>query len=91
MNLPEANDLTVGIMALVAQQELEAISRRTRVALSVARSRGVKLGNRPNGAAVIPRYDRPAAADDLSVRRQRSLFSAPARARPCICEERLTA
>jgi DNA invertase Pin-like site-specific DNA recombinase len=32
--MPEANDLTVGIMALVAQQEREAISRRTREALA---------------------------------------------------------
>ena len=40
VDLPEANDLTVGIMALVAQQEREAISRRTKEALSVARSRG---------------------------------------------------
>ena len=54
MNLPEANDLTVGIMALVAQQEREAISRRTGEALSVARSRGLKLGN-PNGAAALRR------------------------------------
>jgi DNA invertase Pin-like site-specific DNA recombinase len=45
VDLPVANDLTVGIMALVAQQEREAISRRTKEALSVARSRGVKLGN----------------------------------------------
>ena len=29
VDMPEANDLTVGIMALVAQQEREAISRRT--------------------------------------------------------------
>ena len=41
----EAKPLTVGIMALVAQQEREAISRRTKEALSVARSRGVRLGN----------------------------------------------
>ena len=54
VDLPEANDLTVGIMALVAQQEREAISRRTKEALSVARSRGVKLGN-PNGAAALRR------------------------------------
>ena len=52
MDLPEANDLTVGIMALVARQEREAISRRTMEALSVARSRGVKLGN-PNGAEAL--------------------------------------
>ena len=34
VDLPEANDLTVGIMALVAQQEREAISRRTKEALA---------------------------------------------------------
>ena len=54
VDLPEANDLTVGIMALVAQQEREAISRRTKEALAVARSRGVRLGN-PNGAAALRR------------------------------------
>ncbi len=52
VDLPEADDLTVGIMALVAQQERKAISRRTREALSVARSRGVELGN-PNGAQAL--------------------------------------
>ena len=54
VDLPEANDLTVGIMALVAQQEREAISKRTKEALAVARSRGVRLGN-PNGAAALRR------------------------------------
>ena len=43
VDLPEANDLTVGIMALVAQAEREAISRRTKEALAVARSRGTPM------------------------------------------------
>ena len=54
VDLPEANDLTVGIMALVAQQEREAISKRTKEALAVAKARGVRLGN-PNGIEAIRR------------------------------------
>lgn len=53
-DMPDANELTVGIMALVAQQEREAISRRTREALQAARARGQRLGN-PNGAAALRR------------------------------------
>ncbi|MCT8329350.1 recombinase family protein [Albidovulum sediminis] len=60
-DMPEANDLTVGIMALVAQQEREAISRRTKEALAVAKARGVKLGN-PNGAAALRRAGKGGAA-----------------------------
>lgn len=53
-DMPDANELTVGIMALVAQQEREAISKRTREALQAAKRRGARLGN-PNGATALQR------------------------------------
>ena len=50
----------LGIMALVAQQEREAISRRTKEALAVAKARGVRLGN-PNGIEAIRQADKGGA------------------------------
>lgn len=51
---PTATPLTIGILALVAQDEARAISERTRAALSAAKARGQVLGN-PNGAAALRR------------------------------------
>jgi DNA invertase Pin-like site-specific DNA recombinase len=43
-DMPGANSFTVGIMALVAQQERKAISARAKAALAAAKARGVVLG-----------------------------------------------
>lgn len=75
-DMPDANELTVGIMALVAQQERQAISQRTREALQAARARGTKLGN-PNGAAALRRA---AKGNEAALKAAREIAAARAEA-----------
>ncbi|KAA8610839.1 recombinase family protein [Salipiger aestuarii] len=53
-DMPEANAMTVGIMAVMAQAEAKAISDRTKAAMDAAKARGQTFGN-PNGAEAIRR------------------------------------
>nr|WP_281720934.1 recombinase family protein [Nitrosomonas nitrosa] len=46
-DMPEANHLTVHVMAAMAQHEREAIKERTKAALKRAKARGTKLGGNP--------------------------------------------
>lgn len=44
-DMPNADKLSIGIIALLAQRERDLISERTAAGLAVARARGVKLGS----------------------------------------------
>lgn len=56
-DMPDASPFTVGIMAVLAQQESKMISDRTRAAMQAAKARGQTFGN-PHGAAALRRAGR---------------------------------
>jgi len=62
-DMPDANKMTVGIMSIVAQNEREQISARTKTALAAAKARGVALGGYRGGPVVDGRLGAQANRD----------------------------
>jgi DNA invertase Pin-like site-specific DNA recombinase len=61
-DMPEANELTVHIMAAMAEAEGKAISARTKAALAAAKARGTKIGGlRANSAQIGRTKGNPAS------------------------------
>ena len=64
-DMPDANTLTVGLFAVLAQHERETISKRTKEALTAKKARGAALGTPANLTA-------DARQRSLAVRRQQT-------------------
>jgi DNA invertase Pin-like site-specific DNA recombinase len=66
-DMPEANELTIGMLAVIAQHERKMISQRTKDALAAAKAGGQRLGN-PNGAAALRRAGKGNAASIAAIK-----------------------
>lgn len=72
-DMPEANELTIHIMAAFAEHEAKRISQRTKDALAVAKSRGVVLG-RSGPANLRPNIEERQRAANAFADRLRPIF-----------------
>lgn len=64
-DMPDANTLTVGIFAVIAQHERETISKRTKDALGAKKARGEQMGTPAN-------LNEAARATSLAVRQEKA-------------------
>ena len=71
VDFPQANRLTVHILAAVAEHEAQMISQRTKAALKAAKARGVVLGG--DRAGIIGSQATKGAQASAAVRSQRAI------------------
>src|SRR5271170_6707649 len=76
-DFPQANRLTVHILAAVAEHEAKAISERTRAALAASKARGTKLGGWRGGPTLGDAARRTALAGRQAKAEARAVDLAP--------------
>lgn len=76
---PDVNRLTIGLLAVINEDERERISERTKAALAAAKARGVRLGN-PNGAKALRRAGKGNQASVAAIQHNANSFAEGLRA-----------